>query len=84
MNQWELSLALNLLGLDDTQKQTVVNAIPIFAKLIDHVTDNKQLFATLAADTQLVLPAVKIIMDALAAKGYTAQSFAEALKGAHP
>ncbi len=80
ISQWELSVALGMLGLDDTQKQIVVDAIPLAAKLIDHVAANKQLFATIFADAQLLTPAAKIVMDALAAKGYTMQSFANALR----
>ncbi len=80
MNQWELNLALGMLGLNEQQKQTVESAIPIAAKLVDHIAANKQLFATIFADAQLLVPAAKIVLDALAANGYTAQSFVATLK----
>lgn len=69
---WELSLALHALGVTDPAKQQQVkNAIPIADKLVGHINDNKHLFDTLWADIQLIIPAVKIVLDALNNKGAT-------------
>lgn len=82
MSNWELDVALDLLGLDAQQQQTVKDAIPLAAKLLDHIEANKRLFATLYADINLILPAAQIILDALDDKGYTFESFITELKGA--
>ena len=65
ISQWELELGLDTLGLSDADKQTVEKAIPIASAMVGHISDNQQLFATLFADSQLVLPAVKILLAAL-------------------
>ncbi len=62
--QWELHIALETLGLDPAEEQIVTNAMPVASKLLGHVEDNKQLFSTLWADIQLVLPAAKILLKA--------------------
>lgn len=64
-----LDIGLDSLGIyDPKQRQTITDAIPIAAKLVDHVNDNLPLFATLSADIQILVPAAKILLDALAAK----------------
>lgn len=78
--QWELDIALGSLGLNDDQKATVEAALPVAAKLVNHVEDNKALFATLYADCQLLLPAAKILLDAL----NTGQPVSISLKRSEP
>ena len=68
MTEWELNVALGLLGLDDGQKQTVIAAIPIWLKMAQHVKDNKALFATLIADGKLTTDAAQIMLNALMEK----------------
>lgn len=63
-----LEVLLDTLGINDpADRQTVKDGLPILKKFIDHVNENKPLFATLSADAQLLLPAAKIVVDALVA-----------------
>ena len=62
---WEINLALDSLGLTPDQKQTVLSAVPIATKMIEHIDNNQQLFDTLYADMKLILPAFKIILEAI-------------------
>lgn len=67
-----LDIGLDSLGITDPkQRQTVVAAIPIAQKLVEHVNDNLPLFATLSADIQILVPAAKIVLDALAQQRVT-------------
>lgn len=69
MNELEVQLIYDWLGITDgQQQQTINNAIPIAAKLLGHIDDNKQLLATMSADVQLLIPAARIVFDKLALK----------------
>ncbi len=63
---WELSIALDAIGVSEpAQQQAVIDAIPIADKLINHIKDNMALFETLSADIKILIPAAKIVLDAL-------------------
>lgn len=74
MASWVIEIELDLLGLSTQDQQTVENALPIAAKLLDHANANRQLFDTIYADAELVAPAALILANALNAKGITFQS----------
>lgn len=66
---FEVDLALDALGISDGKQRDIVQAaIPVAAKLFDHANDNQALLATMWADIQLLIPAAKIVLDALAAR----------------
>lgn len=69
MEELEIGLIYDWLGIyDDQSRTTINNAIPIAAKMVGHVDDNKATLATLIADAQLLVPAARILLDKLAAK----------------
>ena len=81
MTSWIIELELDALGLSSVDKQTVENAIPVAAALVNHIVANKQLFATLYADAQIVIPAAAILANALNDKGIGVQSIFKIRKG---
>lgn len=69
MEEFEITLIYDWLGITDSQQQAVINdAIPIAAKLLGHIDDNRALLATIVADMQLLIPAARIVFDKLAVK----------------
>lgn len=69
MEELEIALIYDWLGIyDDQSRSTINSAIPIGAKLLGHLDDNKQLVATFSADIQLLIPAARIVFEKLAAK----------------
>ena len=81
MAKWVIEVELDLLGLSSQDQQTVENAIPVAAAFLQHITANKQLFATLYADGQLLLPAALILANAINEKGIAPQSLFSLRKG---
>lgn len=81
MTKWIVEIELDLLGLSAQDQQTVENALPVLSAALGHISANKQLFATLYADMQIILPAASILANALNDKGLAPQSVFKLTKG---